>query len=73
MSLIISANELNEIQIGDFSIKNIAGEKLLGIKIDSKYNFYCHVNHLYHKENKRIRALARVTPNMTLEKKRKLS
>ena len=52
MSLITSPNELNEIQIGDFSIKNIASKKLLGIKIDSKHNFDCHVNHLYHKENK---------------------
>ena len=30
--LILSTNELTEIQIGDFSIKNSASEKLLGIK-----------------------------------------
>ena len=49
--LIISTNEPNEIQIGDFSISNSASEKFLGINIDSKHNFDCHVNHMYHKEN----------------------
>ena len=33
--LIVSTNELTEIQIGDFSIKNSASEKLLAINIDS--------------------------------------
>ena len=32
--LIVSTNELTEIQIGDFSIKNSASEKLLGLNID---------------------------------------
>ena len=53
--LILSPNELTEIQIGDFSIKNSASEKLLGINIDSKRNFDCHVNHLCHKANKKIK------------------
>ena len=44
--LIVDTNELTEIQIGDFSIKNSASEKLLGVNIDSKLNFDCHVNHL---------------------------
>ena len=34
--LIVSTNELVEIQIGDFTIKDSASEKLLGINIDSK-------------------------------------
>ena len=34
-NLIVSTNELTEIQIGDFSIKNSASEKLLAINIDS--------------------------------------
>ena len=33
-NLIVSTNELIEIQIGDFSIKNSASEKLLGLNID---------------------------------------
>ena len=36
--LIVSTNELTEIQIRDFSIKNSDSEKLLGFKIDSKLN-----------------------------------
>ena len=68
--LTVSTNELTEIQIGDFSIKNDANEKLLGDKIDSKLNFDCHVNHLCNKASKKLRALARVTPYMTLEKKK---
>ena len=68
--LIVSTNELTEIQIGEFSIKNSAIEKLLGVNIDSKLNFDCHVNHLCNKANKKLMALARVTPHMTLEKKK---
>ena len=34
-NLIVSTNEPTEIQIGDFSIKNSASEKLLAINIDS--------------------------------------
>ena len=44
-------------------------EKLLGVNIDSKFNFDCHVNHSCNKANKKLRALARVTPYMTLERK----
>ena len=58
--LIVSTNEFTEIQIGDFSIKNSGSEKLLGVKIDSKLNFDCHVNHLCNKANKTLRALATV-------------
>ena len=66
--LIVSTNKLTEIQIGDLSIKNSASGKLLGVNIDSKLNFDCHVNHLCNKANKKLRALARVTSYMTLEK-----
>ena len=54
-NLIVSTNELTEIQIGDFSIKNSASEKLLAINIDSYRNFDCHVKHLWHKANKKIK------------------
>ena len=67
--LIVSTNELTEIQIGDFSIKNSANEKLLGVNTDSKLSFDCHVNHLRNKANKKLRALARVIPCITLDQK----
>ena len=70
--LIVSTNELTETQIGNFSIENSASGKLLGVNIDSKLNFDCHVNQVCNKANKNLRALGRFTPYMTL-KKRKLS
>ena len=39
--LIVSTNELTEIQIGDFLIKNSGSKKLLGVNIGSKLNFDC--------------------------------
>ena len=66
--LIVCTNELTEIQIGDFTIKISASEKLLGVNNDGKLNFDCHVNHLCNKANTKLRALARVTRYMTLEK-----
>ena len=67
--LIVSTNDTTEIQIGDFVIKSSSTEKLLGVNIDCKLNFDSHVKHLCNKANKKLRALARVTPYMTLEKK----
>ena len=68
--LIASTIKLTEIQIGDFTIKNSASEKLLGVSIDSKLNFDCHVNHLCNKPSKKLRALATVTLYTTLVKKK---
>ena len=68
--LIVSSNKATEIQIGDFSIKNSENEKLLGVHIDSNLNFDFHVNQLCKKASKKLRALSRVTPYMTLEKKK---
>ena len=68
--LIVSTNELTEIQIVDFSIKNSANEKFLVVNIDSKLNFDYHVNHLCNKANKKLRSLVRVTPYMTLKERK---
>ena len=70
MQFNLITNELTEIQTGNFSIKNSGSEKLLGVNSDSKLNFDCHVNHLCNKANKKLRALAKVTTYMTLEKKK---
>ena len=37
--LIVSTNKLTEIQIAEFSIKSGGSENLLGVNIDSKFNF----------------------------------
>ena len=60
----VSTNELTEIQIEGFTSKTNASEKLLGVYIDSKLNFDCHVNHLCNKAKKKLRALGRVTSYM---------
>ena len=69
--LIVSTNELTEMQIGDFTIKNSASEKSLGVNIDSKLNFEYHVKHLCNKTNKNLRALARVTPYIIQKRKKR--
>ena len=51
-------------------LKNSASENVFGVNIDRKLSFDCHVNHLCNKANKKLRALARVPPNMTLVKKK---
>ena len=43
---------------------------MLGVNIDSKLSYDCLINHLCNKTSKKLRALARVTPYMTLEKKK---
>ena len=63
--LIVSTDEPIELRVGDSLIKNSACEKLLGIKIDNKLN----LDTLWKKANNKLRATARATPYMSLEKK----
>ena len=70
--LIMSTNNNPEIQIEDSLIEASEYEKLLGLKIDYKLNFDNHVNSLCKKANSKLRALARATPYMKIEKKKLL-
>ena len=70
--LIMSTNNAQEIQVGEFLIKTSNYEKLLYIKIVYKLTFNNHVNNLCKKANNRPRALARARPYMNLEKKKLL-
>ena len=45
-NLIVSKNDITEIEVGDFSIKRSSSEKWSGINIDSKLNFDNHANYL---------------------------
>ena len=45
-------------------------EKMLGVKIDYKLNFDEHMKTLCSKANNKLRALARATPYMSVEKKK---
>ena len=67
--LIVSTDEHIEIR-GESLIKNSTCEKLLGVKIDNKFNFDTHG--LCKKANNKLRVLARTTPCMSLEKKKLL-
>ena len=67
--LLLSSNEIYEIQIDDLIIKKSDCEKLLGVKIDLKLSFTEHIGDLRKKANRKLRALARTTPYITLQKR----
>ena len=69
MSL-VSTNEKTKINIGEFSIENSDCEKLLGVKIDNKLTFDCHVSDMCKKSNREINALARIAPFININKRR---
>ena len=64
--LIVSSDDPTEIQVGESVIKITTCEKLLGIKIDNKLTSYEHISGLCKKAANKLRALARVTPYMSL-------
>ena len=55
-----------------FELKNSVCEKRLGIKFDSKLRFNQHITDLCRRVSRKIQALARVTPFVTLSKRRLL-
>ena len=60
------------IWIGDTEIKNREYEKLLEIKVDAKLNLNEHLNDIISKASRKVNALSRVMPYMSLSKKKKL-
>ena len=68
--LLISTNEKAKINIGEFSVENSNCEKLLGVKIDNKLTFHCHVFDMCKKANRKINALARIAPFVNIHKRR---
>ena len=68
--LLVSTNEKTKINIGELSIENSDCEKLLGIKIDNKLTFDCHVSDMCKKANRKINALARIAPFININKRR---
>ena len=67
-------NKKNEVimRIGDMEIKNREYEKLLGIKVDTKLSFSEYLNDLISKDSRKVDALSRVMPYMSLFKKKRL-
>ena len=67
--LLVSTNKKTKINIGEFSIGNSDCEKLLGVKIDNKLTFDCHVSDMCEKANRKINALARIAPFININKR----
>ena len=70
--LIMSTNNTPELKVGDSLMKTSTCEKLLGVEIDYKLTFDNHVPNLCEKANNKLRALARATSYMTIEKRKLL-
>ena len=68
--LLVSTNEKTKINIEEFSTENSDCEKLLGVKIDNKLTFDCHVSDMCKKANRKINALARIAPFININKRR---
>ena len=62
--LILSTGDSNQIQIGNSLIKDILCEKLLGFKFDHKLTFDQNVKSFGKKAIAKLKALARVVPNI---------
>ena len=56
--------------LGETEIKNSEYEKLLGMKVDTKLNFNKHLNNIISKASRKVNALPRVLPYMSLSKKK---
>ena len=59
-------------KIGEFDVKNSREEKLLGVKIDSKFSFENHVSSLCKKASQKLHAFARVVNFMDLVKRKSI-
>ena len=66
--LILRANEVAQIQIGESLIESTHCEKLFGVKIDSKLSFDKHIKTICKKASNELRVLARVAPYMDIAK-----
>ena len=60
------------IKVDNYEIKNSKCEKLLGIKIDNKMTFDCHVSDICTKASQKLHALSRVSHLMMLEHRKKV-
>ena len=61
------------IKIKDNEILNSEGEKLLGVTIDNKLNFNNnHLQKILKKANQKVHVLGRITPNMSIPKRKLL-
>ena len=67
---LVSTNKHLNMKVCDYTIGNSECEKLLGVKIDVNLNFNEHISDLCKKASRKISALARVAPFMSIEKRK---
>ena len=70
--LLLNNSCKKKINIGKFEIESSMQEKLLGITIDNDVNLASHVKNLCENASRKMHALARISPYMSLTKKRSL-
>ena len=70
--LLLSTKEDKSIEIDGHKISNSNCEKLLGVIIDSQLKFNVHLEALIKKANQKVHVLARITPYMSIPKRKLL-
>ena len=66
--MLLSSTESLNFQISETVIHNSQSKKLLGVTFDNKLKFEKHINTICQKANRKLNALARITPYMELTK-----
>ena len=64
--LLMSTLTSISIKVKHYIIKNSDNEKLLGVTVDTNLNFNCHLVNILKKASKKVRALASITPYMSV-------
>ena len=67
--LLLSTTEAFNFQISETIIYNSHSRKLLGVTVDNKLKFEKHITTICQKANRKLNALARITPSMDLQKR----
>ena len=67
--LLLSSAEDYTIEINGFTVKNSYCENLLGVHFDDQLKFDFHIEKLCKNANRKLHALARVTPHMDMSKR----
>ena len=68
--MLLSSTESLNFQVSETVIHNSQSKKLLGMTFDNKLKFEKHINTICQKSNRKLNALARITPYMKLTKRR---
>ena len=68
----VSSNEHVSMKLDNIEIESNNCERLLGVKIDSKFNFKEHLDGIIKKASRKINALSRIAPYMNIAKGRLL-